>query len=96
MKNNYFFISSNIGDIKLCKFQGEEGGPDRMQQTEQSIDPDEIPNNDDPHSANCHVSNSGEPGKLSDVTTASGRFVKLSVNSNRNLCLHSSGCTFCL
>ena len=26
MKNNYFFISSNIGDIKLCKFQG--GGPD--------------------------------------------------------------------
>ena len=25
MKNNYFFISSNIGDIKICKFQGGGG-----------------------------------------------------------------------
>lgn len=30
-------------------------------------------NNEDPHSAYCPVSYSGEPGKQSDLTTASGR-----------------------
>ena len=28
MKNNYFLISSNIGDIKFCKFQGGPDAPD--------------------------------------------------------------------
>ena len=48
----------------------------KEQQTEQLVDNEKIPNNDDPHSPNCSISNSGEPGKISEVTTASGRVVK--------------------